>query len=685
MNRDGAANGVTGVGVAASAGVTSMTGGQAINREAATTSGAGTQALMTYSQAAQDLKERMYGSRLTPLSAEATEKNFQDLTLLMKVFVMNRVQKILQLSHAENWRWVSTHQNPADVLSRGATMEELLAHELWWEGPRFLVEGEVWPEQPPSSRSTALALEELKDMPSTPVLMAVEVEPALDRRFPVLLRVFDAVRRFKQGCRAARENPEAALPEWRWRRAAFDRLVSRVQEQVFPQERAALRKGEKVPKGSRLSKLDLYFDQERDLIRLDGRVRHCHFLLEDVRSPPILPGEHPWALRYVQHVHEVVLRHEGGRHHLASAVSRAVWVIGLTKAARDLCKKCTECRSKSAVEVHQRMAPIPEHRLGSGTIMLPAFATTGVDYTGAIEVKMGRCRAREKRYWVLFTCTQYRAVHIEVLRSLDSDEFLMAFERFTARRGVPKVVISDNGGNFVKGQRELRELRLEWASVNKNSLVERYPDIEWRFNTPLTPHCGGIFERLIKSSKLAFASMCQRRTPTEVEFHTLSTNVEAVLNSRPLVPRDQEEDGRDPEALTPAHFLGAGAPYEDLAPLGEEDNLAKRWQGLQHAKQYFWTRFIKEVVPRLQGREKWRHARYTPQVGEVVLLLEDKARGHWPLARVLEVYHSGADGLARMVLLKYRGKELKRPVQRVIPLEPFRERSTSSPGKEESA
>ncbi len=39
---------------------------------AASTDGVG---LMPYAQAAQDLHERMYGSKLAPLSAEATEKN----------------------------------------------------------------------------------------------------------------------------------------------------------------------------------------------------------------------------------------------------------------------------------------------------------------------------------------------------------------------------------------------------------------------------------------------------------------------------------------------------------------------------------------------------------------------------------------------------------------------------------
>jgi hypothetical protein len=42
--------------------------------------------------------------------------------------------------------------------------------------------------------------------------------------------------------------------------------------------------------------------------------------------------------------------------------------------------------------------------------------------------------------------------------SLDTDSFINAFIRMTARRGTPTYVVSDNGTNFVVAERELREL-----------------------------------------------------------------------------------------------------------------------------------------------------------------------------------------------------------------------------------
>ena len=60
-----------------------------------------------------------------------------------------------------------------------------------------------------------------------------------------------------------------------------------------------------------------------------------------------------------------------------------------------------------------------------------------------------------KRYGVLLTCLAIRAVHIEVVYSLDTECFINTLQRFIARRGRPEQIRSDNGANFVKGEKEL--------------------------------------------------------------------------------------------------------------------------------------------------------------------------------------------------------------------------------------
>ena len=88
---------------------------------------------------------------------------------------------------------------------------------------------------------------------------------------------------------------------------------------------------------------------------------------------------------------------------------------------------------------------LPEDRVRDAA----AFEVIGIDYAGPLFLSGG-----QKAYICLFTCAVYRAVHLELVTSLSTEEFLEAFRRFIARRGRPTVVYSDNGKNFV-GTRNL--------------------------------------------------------------------------------------------------------------------------------------------------------------------------------------------------------------------------------------
>ena len=94
------------------------------------------------------------------------------------------------------------------------------------------------------------------------------------------------------------------------------------------------------------------------------------------------------------------------------------------------------------------MADLPDERLEAST----AFTNVGVDYFGPFIVKIGR--RNEKRWCCLFTCLNMRAVHIDVVPKLDIDSCLNAIMRFIARRGKPGTIISDNGTNFIRAERE---------------------------------------------------------------------------------------------------------------------------------------------------------------------------------------------------------------------------------------
>ncbi len=66
-----------------------------------------------------------------------------------RTFVANRVTAIRDLSKISQWRYVSSSSNPADIASRGLSVEAFLKANSWLTGPSFLTKPESeWPTIP---------------------------------------------------------------------------------------------------------------------------------------------------------------------------------------------------------------------------------------------------------------------------------------------------------------------------------------------------------------------------------------------------------------------------------------------------------------------------------------------------------------------------------------------------------
>ena len=104
---------------------------------------------------------------------------------------------------------------------------------------------------------------------------------------------------------------------------------------------------------------------------------------------------------------------------------------------------------------------------------------------------------KKKFYICLFVCGVVRAVHLELVESLNSAEFILVYRRFCALHRAPSVFYSDNGTNFVGGQRILTEY-----------LGASAP--EWKFICPRSPWWGGWLEKLVRSVKGALRKTLQK-------------------------------------------------------------------------------------------------------------------------------------------------------------------------------
>ncbi|XP_024885572.1 uncharacterized protein LOC112463395 [Temnothorax curvispinosus] len=289
------------------------------------------------------------------------------------------------------------------------------------------------------------------------------------------------------------------------------------------------------------------------------------------------------------------------------------------------------------------------------------FSITGVDYAGPFPVYNRRSRGATpfKAYVCLFVCFATKAVHLELAFSLSTESFLSALRRFIARRGRCSRIYSDCGTNFVGAQREL---------VGCMQAASEREQIQWAFNPPSAPHFGGLWEAGVKSMKTHLKRVVGTQILTVEEFSTLITQVEAILNSRPLCPTSS--DPSDLGVLSPGHFLTleplVAVPHPDLSPVPM--NRLDRWQLVQHMHQQFWKRWHDEYLHTLQQRPKWLQSAPTVKKDTLVLVKGENAPPlQWRRGRIVEL-HPGRDGVARVATVRTADGVLTRPLVKLCPL-----------------
>ena len=185
----------------------------------------------------------------------------------------------------------------------------------------------------------------------------------------------------------------------------------------------------------------------------------------------------------VKHYHEKG-KHASGTNQILAALSTRFWIPSGREEIREWEKECNECRGRKGKAAKQLMAPLPSIRL---RLSLRAFAQTAVDLGGPFITIQGRGTRRQNLYLCLFTCLATRAVHLDMASGLDTDSFLNAFYRMANRGGLHREMISDNGGNFVKANKELRQL-VEVVDQDRIRASTANQGVTLHFKPPAAPH-----------------------------------------------------------------------------------------------------------------------------------------------------------------------------------------------------
>lgn len=601
------------------------------------------------------------------------------------VFVNNRVQRIRRSTQPQQWHYVPSNNNPADLATRSVSAAAL-RNTIWLEGPAFLTQ----PEHTPSRTDTFDLVSPDEDADVRPKITALSTTlkehrlgagrferfstwKSLLRSVALLIHIAcsfkgDSLKRSTDCkgwhcCAEARSVDELAK--------ARTAIIKAVQEETYARELQCIRNHDNIPKDSPLLTLNPIMGED-GLLRVGGRISQANIGHYD-KNPVIVPGRHHTTVLIVRHYH-AQCQHQG-RHLTEGAVRMAgYWIIGAKRCISSLIFRCVTCRRlRGRCEV-QKMADLPMDRVS----MEPPFTYVGVDVFGPWEVSTRRTRgghANDKRWAVLFTCLSIRAIHIEIIESMDTSCFINALRRFIAIRGPVRQIRSDRGTNFVGACRELQIP----SNLDENKVSKFLSDqgCSWIFNPAHASHMGGAWERMIGIARKILDSMMLQMGGSRLTHEVLTTlmaEVTTIVNSRPLIPVSMDPD--DPSVLTPTTLLTQKTGPCPVPP-GEFSGAClykRQWKQVQSLASTFWDRWQKQYLSTLQPRRKWQADKQNIAVGTVVLLKDYQSkRNDWPLGRITNVFPS-EDGRIRKVEIKIADKgETKfflRPITQVVTLLP---------------
>ncbi|XP_055922514.1 uncharacterized protein LOC129953385 [Eupeodes corollae] len=581
----------------------------------------------------------------------------------LNTFVGNRVAEIQDTTKEVVWKHVPTSDNPADIVSRGCTAEELKS-SIWFRGPDFLIEDEErWPcslgaSPPPEDlllehRKTVLVCQKDKNY----YLNLIEKVSSYTK----VLRIFAYVKRYLNLRLLRIPFPGRYLTAGELDYSLLT-IVNVIQMEYFAKEIQAVKSNSKL-QGS--TKWLCPFIEDRNgllLLRVGGRLKHAD-IPEENKHPMLLPKDCNFSKELIRHLH--YSNYNAGPKALVALTRQRFWIINVRQLARSVIRRCTHCARYRPKLYDQVMGDLPAERLTSSR----PFLCCGVDFCGPIYTYYKiRGKVPYKTYVAVFVCFASKAVHLEAVSDLSADAFIGALKRMIGRRGIPKDIHCDNATNFVGAQSKLSELRdMLFKKSNQENLINycTNSNINFHFIPPRAPNFGGIWEAAVKVAK---GHLYRSLGNAKLSFEELSTalvEIEAIMNSRPIT--SISTDPNDFEALTPAHLLIGSSLKAIPELLTEVSDISylERWRRINAVKTHFWKRWSNEYVTELQGRGKWTTSSPNIAIGSLVIIHEDNLPPQkWLLGRVTKVIE-GPDGRVRVADVKTQRGTFRRPIRKL--------------------
>ena len=555
-----------------------------------------------------------------------------------------------------HFKYVSTDQNPADLLTRGLTLDQFKQNlDFWIHGPKWIQSTNVvWPSHDLSCLSAinkSIVLSTcISNVKTLQPIVPFDRFSKLNKLIGVTARMLEFLNKFN----ILKDNHMNLL----WgnldpHKCAKIYLFKFMQSQSFPEELAYLRDPQSKQVPNLVSNLNLFID-EFGVLRSDGRSGKCSTFEYDLINPILLDKHHDLTKLIIKDCHEKC-QHLGIGSTLTKVRMSGFWIPKARQAVKSVISTCYMCKRFNSLSFkYPKVTNLPKHRVN----FIKPFQHTGIDYTGSIFVK--NAKGYSKMYLLIFTCLNVRAVHIELVPDMNTHSLVLAIIRFTNIHGIPSHLYSDNAKSFIAGCDIMKEIFLA------SEFCEHYSkyNIKHIRIPAYSAWVGSTWERMIGVIKSCLYKVVGRSSMEYYRLLTILSDIQNAVNSRPLTYRCSDDASL--EIITPNCFI---KPYvnDNLLFMSNDKTILqtdpptriKINQSLKNRDnilEQFRNLWYEEYLISL--REQWKdlheiNFNNKVKVDDVVLVKgpPDKKRPYWHLGRVLEVI-PGSDGKVRSVKLK---------------------------------
>ena len=577
-------------------------------------------------------------------------------------FVANRIKEIREKTHTDDWYWIPTDLNVADMLTRPNCDYDIGISSVWQNGPAFLRNSlNEWPiKRNRGSSGDEVVLVTTKET-TEPLSNVIDISRfgSYAKLIRVAARLWNVVkgRSFKSIFRIPISS-ELKDAEKYW--------VIQAQSTLQPDWE------------KRFVKLGPFKDQN-GIIYVGSRVMHWMKDNWNCEAFILLPKDHKFTQLCVIDMHNK--DHAGIEASICKLQTR-FWIPQVRKLMKSIKANCITCRRLEKKLVGQRMGPIINERLKP----CPPFYHSALDLFGPFLIKdtvKGRCR--KKVYGVIINCLTTRASYVDLVEGYDADSFLTTLRRFVSLRGYPSTMYSDSGTQLVLAKKELNEEVKIWEQ-DKILNFGQMEGMKWTTTKSAdAPWENGCSEAIIGLVKRALVRVIGDSVLTFSELQTVLFEVSNLLNERPIgiKPGTNIDLGT---YLCPNDLILGRCSV--MVPEGAFNFSAKfklRQNFINDITKAFWKRWMRDYFHTLIVCQKWHHDKRNVKIGDIVLVQDSNAiRGFWRMAQVSEVIPS-TDGKVRDVELRYklqknsslyRGQpdsKIKRSVHRLVLLLPIEE------------